>query len=86
MNNKLKKALVIILWIAVVLLIIRAAFDKKFDNFSRYIKERESYKDGPEAFDENLEALEKWIEDYKLKNPEASDDAAAAAFEAAWKK
>lgn len=86
MNNKIKNVLLVILGVVVVLLVVRVAFDKKFDDFSRYVKERENYEDGPEAFDKNLDALGKWIEDYKSANPGASDEDAAAAFKAAWEK
>lgn len=69
-----------------MLLAIRVVFDKKIDNFSNYIQERENYQDGPEAYDKNLEALGNWVKEYKENNPGATDEDASKAFEAAWKK
>lgn len=86
MNNKIKNILLIILALVIILLTLRVVFDKKFDDFSRYVKERENYQDGPEAYDKNLEALGDWVKQYKEDNPGASDEDASKAFEAAWKK
>lgn len=84
MNTKVRNILIITLAIITILLIIRVVFDKKFDNFSRYVEERENYQDGPEAYDKNLEALGEWIEKYKQEHPGATDEDVSAAFEAAW--
>ncbi len=86
MNNKLKNALIIGLSIIVFLLAIRIIFDKKFDDFSRFVHERENYKDGPAAYDKNLKALDEWVQKYKKDNPGASDEDASAAFNALWNK
>ncbi len=85
MNNRIKNVLFIVLAVVVVLLTIRVVFDKKFDDFNRFAKERESYKDGPEAYDKNLKALGEWMEKYKQEHPGATDQDASAAFDAAWK-
>lgn len=86
MNKKTKNILIITLSIVVALLALRLIFDKKIDNFSRYIEERENYEEGPEAFDKNLKALNEWIKNYKVENPGSSDQDASDAFDAAWGK
>ena len=86
MNNKTKKILLIVLIVITVLLAIRVVFDQKFDDFSRYIEERANYKDGPEAYDKNLNALGEWITKYKQEHPGATDEDASVAFNAAWGK
>ncbi len=69
-----------------VLIAIRVIFDKKFDDFDRFVVERENYKDGPEAYDKNLKALGEWVDKYKREHPGATDADASAAFNAAWNK
>lgn len=86
MNKKTKNIGLIILGVVCVILLLRVVFDDKFDDFDRYVEERENYEDGPEAYDKNLEALGKWIEDYKKENPGATDEDASRAFDAAWGK
>ncbi len=85
MKNKTKNILLIVLGLAVILLGARILLDDKFDNFNRYIEERENYEGGTEAYDENLKALDKWVEEYKKNNPEASDEEVSKAFNDLWK-
>ncbi len=86
MNTKMKKILIILLIGVAVLLLLRVVFHKKFDDFNRFVKERENYKDGPEAYDRNLNALGEWVKKYKQQHPGATDEDVSAAFNAAWKK
>ena len=84
MNKITKNIIIVVLVIIAVVLSVRVVFDEKFDDFDRYVEERESYEDGPEAYDKNLDALGKWMEDYKKENPGATDEDASKAFDAAW--
>lgn len=84
MNKNYKNIALIVLGILVTILLVRVVFDEKFDNFDTYVQDRENYKDGPEAYDKNLEALGKWSDDYKAEHPGATDADVDAAFNAAW--
>lgn len=84
MSKKTKNIVFVLIGIVVLLLALRVVFDDKFDDFDRYVQERENYEAGPEAYDKNLEALGEWIDTYKEENPGATDADASAAFEAAW--
>ena len=67
--------------VVAVLLGLRVAFDDKFDDFERYVDARE-HADDPEEFDRNFAAMAAWLEQYKRENPGATDEDAAAAYEA----
>lgn len=82
----MKKILLVVLIGVAILLAVRVIFDKKFDDFSRYVEERDNYKDGPEEYDKNLKALGEWVEKYKQEHLGATDEDASAAFNAAWKQ
>lgn len=84
MNKKTKNIIIVVVSIVALLLLLRVVFDDKFDDFDRYVEERENYEDGPEAYDENLGKLGDWIENYKDENPGATDEDAGRAFNAAW--
>lgn len=84
MNNKTKNIILVVISIIALLLLVRVVFDEQFDDFDRYVEERENYEEGPEAYDQNLEKLGEWVDNYKQENPGASDEDASAAFNAAW--
>jgi len=84
MNKKTKNIILVVISIVALLLLVRVVFDEKFDDFDRYIEERENYKGGPEEYDENLEALGDWIDNYQDENPGASKEDAEQAWSESW--
>lgn len=84
MAPKTKNIILIVVSIIALLLLVRVVFDEKFDDFERYVEERENYEEGPEAYDKNLEALGTWFDEYKEQHPGASDEDAKRAWNEAW--
>lgn len=70
--------------VVALVLLVRVVFDEKFDNFDRYVEERESYEGGTAEFDENFEKMTEWFEQYKKEHPGATDSDAEAAWKEAW--
>lgn len=84
MSSRNKTILLVVLGIIGVLLLLRVVFDQKFDDFDRYVDERENYEGGTAEYDKNLEALGDWFDTYKKEHPGATDADAEAAWKAAW--
>tara|TARA_B100001179_G_C18534266_1_gene378624 strand:+ start:563 stop:826 length:264 start_codon:yes stop_codon:yes gene_type:complete len=84
MSNKTKNIILIMVSSIALLLLVRVVFDEQFDDFERYVEERENYKGGPEAYDRNLEALDDWLDNYQKENPGTSRDDAKEAWDNAW--
>jgi len=74
----------IVLGIVAVLLLVRVVFDEKFDNFSKYVEERENYEGGPEEYDKNLKNLGDWMDNYEKEHPGSTKEDAENAWKEAW--
>ncbi len=84
MNNKTKNIFIGIISVVAILLLLRVVFDQKFDDFDKYVEDRENYEGGTEEYDKNLKALGDWIENYQKEHPGSTEKDAEKAWEEAW--
>lgn len=86
MKNKKYTIIIILLLVIITGLVVRVAFDYKFDDFDNFIKTRENYEGGPEKFDEDFKGLVEWEKKYKEAHPNATKAEINKAFNEAWGK